>query len=84
MMRCDKCDGQLGMEMYCGDCYDVLNAENKRLRKALESLEGFARDISSNYDHDNDAHKYGTSCRTCSAEVALKVARAALDGRTYD
>lgn len=32
----------------------------------------FARDIATNYDCDNDAHKYGTPCRACSAEKLLQ------------
>ena len=42
-----------------------LHAENKLLR-------AFARDIAENWDHDSDAHKYGTPCRVCEATAVLK------------
>jgi hypothetical protein len=35
-----------------------------RMREALI-------DIRDNWDHDGDAHKYGTPCRCCTAEKAL-------------
>lgn len=40
-------------------------------REMLEKAREFARDISRNYDCDNDAHRYGTSCRCCDAEELL-------------
>jgi hypothetical protein len=29
-------------------------------------------DIATNYDHDEDAHRYGTHCRTCMAVEAIQ------------
>ena len=37
------------------------------LKELIEALE----DIHSNYDCDEDAHKYRTRCRRCTAEAAL-------------
>jgi len=31
----------------------------------------FIRNIATNYDHDESAHKYGTNCRVCDAEKLL-------------
>lgn len=36
-----------------------------------ELYEKLLEDIASNWDHDDDAHKYKTSCRVCMAEHAL-------------
>jgi hypothetical protein len=36
-----------------------------------EQLREALRDIRDNYDHDEDAHKYGTGCRCCIADAAL-------------
>lgn len=44
---------------------EKLEAERDRYKKALENI----RD---NFDHDSDAHKYGTSCREWLAREALK------------
>lgn len=38
-------------------------------RKKLIDL---LNDLSKNWDHDFDAHKYGTECRVCEAEKILK------------
>ncbi len=42
-----------------------VEAELKELRSALEL-------IADGFDHDEDAHKYGTPCRECVAKKALK------------
>jgi len=41
------------------------------LLERIKKLEEFARDVSSNYDCDSDAHKYGTICRQCEALKVL-------------
>jgi hypothetical protein len=46
-------------------------AENTQLRKEIEELKTFARDIFMNYDCDSDSHKYGLPCRACAAEKLL-------------
>lgn len=33
-----------------------------------KDLAYFLRDLAENYDHDTDAHRYGTRCRQCEAE----------------
>jgi ribosomal 50S subunit-associated protein YjgA (DUF615 family) len=63
-----------------------LNAANQIGRKyedryfaALERikrLEEFARTIENDFDHDEDAHRYGTTCRVCDAEDLLKETKA--------
>ena len=46
----------------------VANATtNAALRKVME----FVRDVATNYDHDEDAHKYHTPCRECGAKKLL-------------
>lgn len=36
-----------------------------------DAARDFLRDVATNYDHDSDAHKYGTRCRVCEAEKLL-------------
>ncbi len=50
---------------YGAKTMDELEATIKRLREALDQ-------IANNFDHDSDAHKYGTPCRTCVARAALR------------
>lgn len=45
-----------------------LTAANDRIKR----LEEFARTIENDFDHDEDAHRYGTTCRVCDAEDLLK------------
>jgi hypothetical protein len=49
-----------------------LNAANDRIKR----LEEFARTIKNDFDHDEDAHRYGTTCRVCDAEDLLKETKA--------
>ena len=45
-----------------------------RLRAAeaeVERLRGALRNVRDNYDCDESAHKYGTTCRCCDARAAL-------------
>jgi hypothetical protein len=44
--------------------------ENKMSR--IDELEAFVKNIASNYDCDEDAHKYNTPCRCCDAKALLK------------
>jgi hypothetical protein len=37
----------------------------------------FVRDLATNYDHREDAHRYGTSCFVCDAETLLAALHAA-------
>lgn len=46
--------------------YEISELE-KKLEIAVEAL----RNVAENYDHDIDAHKYGTVCRMCDAEKTL-------------
>lgn len=46
-------------------------AECDRLGQSVKELESFARHIRDSYDHDSDAHKYGTACRVCEADLLL-------------
>lgn len=41
------------------------------LRGRVARLESFARDVSMNWDCDEDAHKNGTKCRCCEAVCVL-------------
>lgn len=41
------------------------------LAKDAEALEAFVKNCRDNYDHEEDAHKYGTLCRCCEAEKLL-------------
>ena len=49
-----------------------LNAALERIKR----LEEFARTIENDFDHDEDAHRYGTTCRVCDAEDLLKETKA--------
>lgn len=57
---------------------DFYHEHLETIQNALEAmaapqgdLETFVRDIATNYDHDEDAHKYRTSCRVCEAQNLL-------------
>lgn len=52
--------------------------QDARLIAAVPDLLDFARDVASNYDHDEDAHKYGTRCRECEAEKVISKAEGTL------
>jgi len=52
-----------------------LNAAQQRIKR----LEEFARTIENDFDHDEDAHRYGTTCRVCDAEDLLKETKAKED-----
>lgn len=63
------------------DSYGVLrivNAHNEVIEKnatlaeRVNKLEQFLVGLSANYDCDSDAHKYGTPCRSCSAENLMR------------
>lgn len=38
----------------------------------IKRLEEFARTIENDFDHDEDAHRYGTMCRVCDAAELLR------------
>jgi hypothetical protein len=42
-------------------------------QRAIRVLRRCLEFIASSYDHDDDAHQYGTPCRCCLAEKALAV-----------
>lgn len=61
------------------------NAEWDEASKAIDTLlslidkyEKVLKDLSANWDHDNDAHRYGTPCRVCMCEIALDKNKALL------
>jgi hypothetical protein len=45
-------------------------------KQRIKRLEEFARTIENDFDHDEDAHRYGTTCRVCDAEDLLKETKA--------
>lgn len=53
-----------------------LQKENDALKQRIKRLEEFARTIENDFDHDEDAHRYGTTCRVCDAEDLLKETKA--------
>lgn len=50
----------------------LLKLSNTPPAPASDALLAALRDIRDNYDHDNDAHKYGTHCRVCVADEAIQ------------
>ena len=50
----------------------ISDADLAILQHRVKELESFARNVATNYDHDEEAHKYGTSCRVCDAHALLK------------
>ncbi len=46
-------------------------SEILRLHKMNAELVGALKDIRDNYDCDEDAHKYGSRCRSCVARAAI-------------
>lgn len=51
------------------------------LLAAASYLLAFAKDVASNYDHDENAHKYGTSCRVCEAEKVIAKSQGRTNGK---
>jgi hypothetical protein len=50
----------------------ALDAAVASLRRERDGLTAFARDVTTNYDHDADAHRYNNgACLVCKAERAL-------------
>lgn len=49
----------------------ALLANKAQSEPTSEEIMSFIRDISCNYDCDDDAHKYGTTCRACEAKALL-------------
>ena len=45
-------------------------SEVERLKVALRGAQETLRDFAENWDCDEDAHKYGTTCRGCAAKKA--------------
>jgi hypothetical protein len=67
------------MKANCSRFIDVMCADGKwkpyaQLEAEHAALVEFARDISRNYDHEDDAHRYDNGCcRCCKAEAVLKL-----------
>lgn len=51
-----------------------LAIDNATTNAALREVMEFVRDVATNYDHDSDAHRYGTPCRECGAQKLLGIA----------
>lgn len=49
----------------------TVEVELQYLRKNLANMKETLRDIATNYDCDEDAHRYNTPCRECEAKKAL-------------
>ena len=45
--------------------------EIRKIAKRVEEMESFISDISSDFDCDSDAHRYGTTCRCCYREMYI-------------
>ena len=54
----------------------MLEKQLKQANERIKRLEEFARTIENDFDHDEDAHRYGTTCRVCDAEDLLKETKA--------
>jgi hypothetical protein len=46
--------------------------QDAKLQDRIKRLEEFARTIENDFDHDEDAHRYGTMCRVCDAAELLR------------
>jgi len=70
---CEKCRYK-GKGAYCAnipclcECHSTMT---RHVKSKLEKMTEALRMIRDNYDHDEDAHKYGTICRVCLAEEIL-------------
>ena len=48
-------------------------AQRDEARAIAKRLVALAKDVSSNYDHEDDAHKYNNGCcRMCNAQAAIE------------
>ena len=48
----------------------------RQYQERIQRLEEFARTIENDFDHDEDAHRYGTMCRVCDAAELLRETKA--------
>jgi hypothetical protein len=55
---------------------DAQATKIREQEERIKRLEEFARTIENDFDHDEDAHRYGTTCRVCDAEDLLKETKA--------
>jgi len=51
--------------------YEHFKDGYKSRDKEVQILRDALRNVAEDYDHDEDAHKYGTVCRQCNAQEAL-------------
>ncbi|MCC2547700.1 hypothetical protein LJY25_14690 [Hymenobacter sp. BT175] len=47
---------------------DIFDYDPGDIVRAVSKLQEFVRTSAEGFDHDEDAHKYGTYCRVCIAE----------------
>jgi len=58
------------------ELYEEIESMRQKLSAALAAIKVKDEDlkvICDDFDHDNDAHKYGTTCRCCLAGEALAI-----------
>ena len=44
----------------------------RKMEERIKRLEEFTKTIENDFDHDEDAHRYGTMCRVCDAAELLR------------
>lgn len=55
-----------------------LSRENGLLLEALNAACNVLHDVETQYDHDTDAHRYGTPCRECEAGKVIRLIKGIL------
>ena len=53
------------------NAWPTISARLRAAEAEVERLRGALRNVRDNYDCDESAHKYGTTCRCCDARAAL-------------
>lgn len=65
-LKVESRDACMGLSDYYGRKLAIAEEHNLRMWE-------FIKDVAVNWDCDNDAHKYGTPCRSCEAEKILSI-----------
>ena len=67
--RLDEAGGDVPLASALHRLHAHAPADLALLVEAVERLASLADDLAANWDHDEEAHRYGTTCRVCLGEA---------------
>jgi len=65
-------DGKRPWEQHVGMVLSSLKADADAVELQVHDMMVFVRNVATDWDCDDDAHRYGTPCRACQAEALRK------------